>query len=197
MQFTKIKYDDKEPKVTLRWQETRKGGEEVLKHALDAKDRPEPEFVEALQAFVAEVCRLLALPQDYGQGMTVRGVSINHEDDGRRGLVVTVLKALEDANSPLVLNTPHLREYDNEESGVFASSGMIRRLDELEKRAQRYLDGHREQGDLFDESADESGTTVTITVGDETVGPFPAGRMTKLADDIEDGLVDVGAMAPA
>ncbi|MEK9505196.1 hypothetical protein [Gaopeijia maritima] len=172
MKFTKIKYNPKEPKVTIRWEESRKGGAETLRHGIDSKDRPEPAFIDALEAFIPEVCRLLDLPADYGKGMAVRGVSINHEEDLRRGLVITLLKGLLDANAPLIINTPHLRESDGEDSGVFASAAMIKRLDNLERMAQRYIDGHREQSDLFLGGSD-------------------------LADEVAGALSDAGVLEPA
>jgi len=145
--FTKIKWDAKESKVLLRWEEQRLGGREVVKHELESKDKPEPEFFKALEDLRQHALDLMELPTSYGTGFTVSGVSINHEEgDGRVGMVVTCLKAIEQANSPMVLNTPHLRELIDEDTDVgFIPSDMLGVLQRLIGRAERFLDGHREQ----------------------------------------------------
>lgn len=49
----------------------------------------------------------------------------------------------------LVLNTPHLRELRDELTDVgFMDEPMLKSLERLIYRAERYLAGHREQGSL-------------------------------------------------
>lgn len=138
----------KDGAVTLRWEVMRRGGTETQKSELESKDPPLASFHEALAAFGPWVADALELPS--ADGLSVRSVSINHEED-RRGFVVTCLRALPATfNAPLVLNTPHLRELGDEEFGPgFADDDLVALVDALEKEADRYLKGERQQGELF------------------------------------------------
>lgn len=145
--FTKIKWDGKQ--IYLAWQT--KAGNDTVESTLSSKDEPHETFHAALQAFAPGMLELLQLPQAYGRELHVRGVSINYESDGRMGLVITALKML-NTTAPLVLNTPHQKEEgDLDEAGTFISRATRQRLDELVAEAERYIDGHRAQGDLFEE----------------------------------------------
>jgi hypothetical protein len=72
---------------------------------------------------------------------------------------VTCLKKLTQANAPLVVNTPHLREpvEDREfgETGFF-TDGMAEALLEAENQAEAYVGGKRAQGELFNSTPSES-----------------------------------------
>ena len=144
-EYRKIGFKGEE--VILRWQTTRNGGLEVEKHELTSKDPPLESFHEALQAFRDWLGTVLEVGID---GIGISSVSINHEED-RRGFVVTALKALPSYfNAPLVLNTPHLREIVDEDDGPgFADADLVELVDALEKEADRYLKGERQQGELF------------------------------------------------
>lgn len=144
--FRKIGFKDGE--VVLRWTVERRGGLEEEKSELTSKDPPLPSFHAALQALAGWVGTCLEIGED---GLTIRSVSINHEED-RRGFVVTALTALPATfNAPLVLNSPHLREgVESEEIGPgFADDTLIELVNALEKEASRYLGGERQQRDLF------------------------------------------------
>lgn len=169
MRFTKIK--NSRLNITLEW-ETKAGDVDVIKHSMTSYSRPEPEFTEALQAFVGPVMNLLELPSGFDEDLEIIGLSINYEggweDDElpRRGLVVTCLKKLDRAYAPLVLNTPHLREFmegdPDGDDNHYLPPEFLSRLHEIQMRARRFIDGKREQGDLFDqawEEAPESETT--------------------------------------
>lgn len=161
MQFTRIKYRDGDGKVELVW-ETNEGPKrkDAISHSLTSFDRPHPDFVKGLEAFLDPVLELLELRDAYRVGMKVTGLAINYEDgDGRCGLVVTCLKELDEARSPLVLNTPHLREWTNEdeEGPGFMSTELEGRLDRMQGLARDYLNGIREQGDLFEVADKETG----------------------------------------
>lgn len=86
---------------------------------------------------------LLELPSGYENGLSVRGVSLSYDDQGRRGAVVTCLKVLQRAAAPLVLNTPHLGE-------DVLPPELLRGLSALVHEAARYANGYREQGNLFE-----------------------------------------------
>ena len=153
MDFTKISYERKAKAVTLRWQTL--AGKDTVKHELESSDVPAPALPKALDAFLPEVLKLLKLPTEYGLGLEIRGLSINYEEDGRRGVVVTCLKSLDTANSPLVMNTPHLREFgSDDEGGIFMPSEWEDLLNAAVGAAKDFSRGIREQAGLFDQAAD-------------------------------------------
>lgn len=153
MRFTKIKYSEKNG-VHLEWSTpAEKRPEDLVEHTLNGKEAPAPEFDAALQAFRGEVLVLLELPGDYTDGLRVIGLSVNYEDDGRKGLVVTCVKQLERTNAPLVLNTPHLREASDEDTGNYLPDRMVELVREAERQAAAYVPGARLQKGLFAESA--------------------------------------------
>lgn len=156
MRFTKIKFNGFQ--VQLTWIE-KKGSSGEVESTLKSYERPDPELGNAMRAFVPIVFDLLDLLRgDWEVDFLVTGLSINEEDDGRKGLVITCLKKLEKANAPLVLNTPHLREpvedEEFERTGYF-TDGMLEALERAEKAARGYVEGKREQGDLFEAKQSE------------------------------------------
>lgn len=171
MRFTKIKYDG--AVVELQWTTKLDGGGEVA-HSLKSYDAPSPEFVAAMKAFCPEVLELLELDSaGWDDELTVSGLSINEEEDGRIGLVCTCRRALRIANAPLILNTPHLRErMDEEGESGFLPDQLLLLIGRLETQAQLYLKGKRAQGDLFDAlvpSADSGVESVTLSSGGQSV----------------------------
>ncbi len=145
MQFTKIRLTD--TAVELIWNDNTETDKQITE--LSSTDLPEPSFTEALQAFLPDVLSLLELPAGYD--VTVRSVSIKYKGEAdRRGIVVTCLKEIEAVNSPFVIHTPLVMERveDDEYEDSFIGDGLFDQLTVLTDEAQRYLDGHRAQGDL-------------------------------------------------
>lgn len=148
MSFTKIKLA--KGSVLLEW--TDEGVSDTKKTSLNSFDEPEKEFTEAMQALAPIACKLLELPPSYTDGMTVLGVALTYNETQGRGCVITCSKSLENFNAPLLLNTPHLAE--DAEYGPIAPTELVRAIDELEMRAQRFRQGMRLQADIFsDEEA--------------------------------------------
>lgn len=114
-------------------------------------EQPAASFDDALRAFVDLVLTLLKLPDAYRENFRVTGLSVNYEEaDERMGLVVTCQKQLPDANAPLVLNTPHLREPIEGETGPgFFIAGWESALDTALGEAVKFVNGTRAQRDLF------------------------------------------------
>lgn len=148
MQFRKIKWNGTE--VVLQWTESKVRGDEI-KHELTSTDAPAPSFEKAMAAFAPIVLDLLELPESYESGLRVTGLSINVEKgDDRLGLVMTCQKEIAEANGPLVLNTPHLRERGDEDGPGFMTRDMEIALRNAELAAQQYLEGTRAQANLFE-----------------------------------------------
>ena len=147
MNFTKIKYNG--DVVELEWGKERDDGSEVSTR-FKCFDAPLEDFKKAMIAFRALVAHITDLPGEWVTDLAITGLSINTEKDGRRGLVITAMKKLPTANSPLILNTPHLRELVDEPPGPgFFVDGMDRAIERAEKAATEYLKGKREQVELF------------------------------------------------
>lgn len=169
MKFSKIKWDG--ACIELAWTTKLDGAGEVT-HALKSYDTPRPEFVAAMRALVPHVLEVLELDQaGWEDTLTVSGLSINEEDDGRRGLVCTCRRALGIANAPLIINTPHLREFmDDEQLKGFLPDDMLAAMAAVEQEAALYLKGKRAQADLFDAlvpPADSGIESVTLTRSDD------------------------------
>jgi hypothetical protein len=153
MKFTKIKYDGK--KVELSWNEKSKKGTEIS-HTLTSTEAPAIELKNALNAFERFVEDLLEVAPQWMLTLKVTGLSINEEEDGRAGLVITSQKKLSGANAPLVVNTPHLREVVKlgEDGPGFFLGGMAEAIDEAATAATAFFNGKRAQRTLFDSASE-------------------------------------------
>ena len=149
MQFSTIKRHN--GKVHLSWELTSHGQNDIAQATLTSEDEPLSEFIEALDAFKDDVLCLLELPKKYEDGLEVTKLAINREaDDGRIGLVITAVKSL--GCGSLVLNTPHLRERTEEgDPGEgHLTSVQFDRIHAIEEAAERFVNGQRQQVDMFD-----------------------------------------------
>jgi hypothetical protein len=160
--ITKVKYDGE--RVAIAYDEVKLGGA-ADHYTLDCDDAPAPGFTRALQKLAKHILELCELAEEYGQGLTVRGVSFSYSGEhGVMGAVVTALKTLQMVSSPLVLNTPHQTEAPVSDSGdpsVCMTSAFAKDLQAVQVQAERYIDGKRAQVSLFEDvppaSADPSG----------------------------------------
>lgn len=155
MKFKSIKIRD--GKVTLAWESHPEGDEAtVFTGRLISKDEPEKEFFDALEALGPHVLWICGLPKEYGAGMEVTGVSIQRGSEDRMSAVITAKKTVENANSPFNISTPKLYEPDMDEEGAHLPKGAVETIDRLQEMAERFVKGHRSQGDLFErEDAEE------------------------------------------
>src|SRR5688572_8176909 len=111
MKFTKIKRGDR---VELAWLPACDSENDEREQTLRSYDTPKKEFGEAMDALVPHVLKLLELPAEYGEGLKVTSLSISYQKahDDRMGVVITCLKSIAGAVSPVVFNTPYLAEFD-------------------------------------------------------------------------------------
>lgn len=148
MRFRKIKWNGE--KVHIEWETTSK--DDTIEHRLVSQDPPEPLLPDALQAFIPEVLRIIEAEDYWSQGMRVTGLSLSYDSEGRMGCVVTCLRDLAAATAPLVLNTPHLVE-PGEDDAACLSATMLALIKRAQEAAGRYIEGHRSQGDMFEDAA--------------------------------------------
>jgi hypothetical protein len=182
MRFTKIKWNGM--RVSLEWID--KKGKTEVEHHLNSYDVPAPALEKSLSAFVPIALDLLELPQSYRNDLRVTGLSTNEEDDERAGLVITLQKKIKQANAPLVLNTPHLREpVAPAEYGAvgFFTNGMSEAIDKAQVAAIDYHNGKRAQVDAFEDPPKEKADEPTISING---GPdFPASTVKKALEIVK------------
>jgi hypothetical protein len=144
--LTKIKHSKGETEII--WKEENGLTGESIEHKLTCSEPPRPELVDALQAFTSYVIELCELPSEYGDTLSVTGVSINENEHMGTGIVVTSLKKVSKANSPVVINTPHLSKDASCDGGPKWPVYVAGMLDALESEATLYRQGRRSQQEL-------------------------------------------------
>ena len=82
-------------------------------------------------------------------------MSFSYSEDGVQGAVISALRELKRSVQPLNLNTPHkpYQPYNPEQGAdpdMLMPENIIEHLNEVEDEAQRYIDGDRAQGSLFE-----------------------------------------------
>ena len=109
------------------------------------RDQARPEFHDAMAELLHPCLDLLELPKLYAARMSTRGLSFSWKD-GIMGAVITLQKELQGADSPLILNTPHLPEmpYGEGENKLLPDQ-LLRALRECLVEAELYLKGERAQ----------------------------------------------------
>lgn len=139
----KVKFDGK--KVRIEFSVERKDGQ-FDESMLASFDEPAREFNEALQALKADVCKICELPTSYGDTMRVSSVSLSYTNDVM-GAVITAVRPVLTANSPVVFNTPHLPsvDYSPGGSGPTLEPSTVERLERLITECHRYILGDRAQ----------------------------------------------------
>ncbi len=153
--FTKIKYDGKT--VFLQYQQ---GPAFKDEYSMKCRELPRPEFAEALKALAPEVLYLCELATAYLNRIKVRSVSLNYGGKGETmGATITSQMDLYNSNCPLNLNTPNKPvepyntdcEYDDDTLAKMCLRGeCVDKLEDLIDEANKYVDGQRAQGSLFD-----------------------------------------------
>ena len=193
MEFTKIKRTS-EGRLEFGWRvpPSPERKDDEREGALRSYDQPLQEFTDAMQALVPHVVKLLELPEKYGESMRVSGVSISYTKEDRKGAVITCLKQVAGANAPLVLNTPYLPEMDLDDPNPSMPTDMLAAIEALEAQAARYVDGEREQRDLFgDEAKDEAAAVATLAQDPEFVGAV-AGMAPKAGSGVDTVTISSG-----
>jgi hypothetical protein len=146
MPYTKIKHG---PKGTTLTRVEDRANEDSVESTLTSHELPRPEFITALNALSAWVVRCCELPIDYADGMTVVGVTLSLGEYG--GCVVTALRKVSGASSPVVINTPHVPSEPTSDGGHSLPASVQTLLTELEAEADRFWNGQRAQATLFDD----------------------------------------------
>ncbi len=125
------------------------------KTSLRSLDGFHPDLQAAFDALTTHVRDILEWPAHlYSGGMVVTGVSWSFsENTGVEGAVMVCQAALDTCTSPFCFNTPHLpfAQYAEDGNAPIMPDDAQTALDALKREVQLYLDGKRQQGDLFPE----------------------------------------------
>lgn len=147
MKITKVKIKSCDTEIAYLESEA-KDFKEVVFKSLDLQAK---EFLEALQALKPYVISALELPDNYGETMEIRGLTIKYEDEGI-GVVISAIKGLSTLASPLCLNTPYIPPKRNENVNTAMSDDLEYDVERITKMARKFMQGqYRAQGQLFDE----------------------------------------------
>lgn len=155
LRITKAKYDGSKVRIEYEQQRPDKQYDEFT---MSSVDRPTPTFILALNALAADVVKICEFPEDDAKKLTIRGVSVSHTND-IMGVCITALKAVKSAQSPLVLNTPHIPEepYGDAESPTLTRE-TLDRVHSFLLEVENYIKGERAQPSLLPST--EEATTV-------------------------------------
>lgn len=166
MRFKKIRYHD--GNVDLEWTTpANEDGSGEITHHLKLDQEPEPEFGAAFGALTPHVIDLLGVPRKWGEDLIVYSVALSRDKNDRMGAVFSCTKPLDSFRGPLILNTPYIAEPDVDDSGPQMSSELLEVVRELERRAKRYVEGARNQGELFAPGSGSAGESAAATNGRE------------------------------
>jgi hypothetical protein len=157
MKFTKIKYDGSQVSLHYVTEIKNDSGKTVAEITSEFKSRekPLPEFIEAIDSLRYEVQEILSdiLKENVCDKADIRGVSLSWTND-IMGCVITALIPIQTANSPVVVNTPHLpsTDYNPNGDGPTLPFTCTAKLEILLVEAEKYFNGEREKPEeLFPE----------------------------------------------
>lgn len=146
-QITKIKYDGRCVKVdyNLKSTDPQAISKDNIAIALASCDKPMPEFIQTFQNLKEYVEQICDLANGYCEKAEVRGVTLSYSHD-ILGAVITVLVKVKTANSPVVINTPHLpsKPYNEDGEEPLLPFGCYQDLLNLLDLTEKYIDGERD-----------------------------------------------------
>lgn len=164
--FSKISTNGQRVHIEWTTRTSAENKEKIYHRIENEKSPPHPDFGKAMQAMVGWVLDTLELPLPYGSTLTVTGLSISEDNAGRLGLIITATKRLEKHDGTVVLNTPLIRRPLADENTddlpdvwLLFDDKLRKYLDAAMDRAEEYISGRREQGNLFDQTLPQGAAT--------------------------------------
>lgn len=154
MRINKIKRNGEGLKLSYTIENRTESGVDSIACEFSSSDRPLPELEEIFKDLIQDVEEICSLPTNYCKFGSVLGVSYSYSSNDTMGAVITASIPLETANSPLIINTPHLPEapYSEGSETPTLSAVAANRLKRLLICAEKYFEGERyQEPSLFDE----------------------------------------------
>lgn len=146
LQIKKFSYNAKESEVKVEYSFFRQNGDEV-KTTLTSCEKPLAELTLQMNVLTADVEKICSLPIGYCTFAEIRSVSFSNAKD-IMGAVITCLVPVDTANSPVVINTPHLpsESYSEGSTGTpILPTDTTFKLKNLLRLIKEYIDGSREK----------------------------------------------------
>lgn len=153
MRIKKVKFSSDE-KIHLSYEVKSTSGK-ISEFTLVSSEKAAPSFYQTLQKLRNSVLELCELPSNEESKIHVSGVSFSFAgDNDTMGAVITAQRRLSNSNAPLNLNTPHkaVEPYGDGKADAkqLLPDECIDVLNGLIDEAEAYIEGKREQTDLFD-----------------------------------------------
>lgn len=151
MNLTKLKIKPNETEIHYGVQAINGNKDTVFK----SWDRQSPEFLSCLQSLKPYLLDVLELGADYGEGLSITGITLRQENPDREdisnyGLVISAVKSLANSAAPLCLNTPYIPPYRNENTTTIMDDDLAMEINRIIGFCERFISGQeRAQGDLF------------------------------------------------
>lgn len=153
MRIKKVKLTS-DKKIAIAYEKESKSGA-WDEYSLSCSDRARPEFYAILAALAPFVIEMCELPESYLDRIEVRGVSFSYGgSDEVMGATISAQMRLDNSNCNLNLNTPHkasgsYNDFPADEKQLLSAT-CIDALGKLCDEVEKYIQGEREQGRLFD-----------------------------------------------
>lgn len=118
-------------------------------------EKQSPEFLNCLQGLKPYLLGVLDLPEEYGEGMTITGLSLKEENqDGadidNYGVVISAVKKLENSNAPACINTPYIPPCRDENTVTIMDDNLAKEINIIIGFCERFISGkERAKGELF------------------------------------------------
>lgn len=126
-------------KIAAAWSEVH--GEAVESRSLTSEDEPRPELRLALQRLVPALMTACEFEEDYGEGITITGLTVGGQDDDRK-VTISAKKVIGGLNAPFNIHSPLVPLY--KENGLFSEIEFHAICDVINE-GKRYVSGERAQ----------------------------------------------------
>ena len=157
-------------KLVFEYDKKEDGNLPISTHKSTFEEEPEPSFLEALAALCVDVCKILELdPGQYATRVKPTGVAFSEDSSGCDCAIITCEYSMLQSMTTTTINTPLVRFARSDEERVmtgYFDGETTAHLRTLQEEAVRYLEGHRGQGNLFD---DDDGEPRNVTPEDSPV----------------------------
>ena len=151
----KIKYLESADKIVIEY-ERRYKDKNPSYHISTFSEKAAPEFYEALEKLIKPACNILGLGALFLKRLKPHTVSYKYSEDGTMSAAISCLLYSPRADKDNNINVPLMRcPADETEAGQagFFTQEEVDALWKLETEARKYLDGKRNQIQLWSEEA--------------------------------------------
>jgi len=148
MRIKKVTY--KNEKVSIRFEKANSDSK-LDEFSIVSHDKPVGPFIDALQALLPFVLKMVELPTSYKENMEVIGVAFTYAGElDVMGASILASKELEDSDSPFSIVTPHKPSKVDKanakgEHQPVLTKACVNALMEVQHQAEQFISGQRLQ----------------------------------------------------